>query len=68
MIANGDLWVVAALIPADAGSYAAVALVGRLVFIAGWSIVTVVFPSLASGSGAASGRPARRRGVRGNSG
>jgi O-antigen/teichoic acid export membrane protein len=56
VIANGDLWVVAALIPSDAGSYAAVALVGRLVFIAGWSIVTVVFPSLASGSGAASGR------------
>ena len=56
VIANGDLWVVAALVPADAGSYAAVALVGRLVFIAGWSIVTVVFPSLASGSGAASGR------------
>ena len=38
------------MIPSDAGSYAAVALVGRLVFIAGWSIVTVVFPSLASGS------------------
>jgi O-antigen/teichoic acid export membrane protein len=56
VIANGDLWVVAALIPSDAGSYAAVALVGRLVFIAGWSIVTVVFPSLASGSGSASGR------------
>ncbi len=56
VIANGDLWVVAALIPSDAGSYAAVALVGRLVFIAGWSIVTVVFPSLASGSGTASGR------------
>jgi len=56
VIANGDLWVVAALIPSDAGSYAAVALVGRLVFIAGWSIVTVVFPTLASGSGAASGR------------
>jgi O-antigen/teichoic acid export membrane protein len=50
VIATGDLWVVAALIPSDAGSYAAVALVGRLVFIAGWSIVTVVFPSLASGS------------------
>ena len=56
VIANGDLWVVAALIPSDAGSYAAVALVGRLVFIAGWSIVTVVFPSLASGSAEASGR------------
>ena len=55
VIANGDLWVVAALIPADAGSYAAVALVGRLVFIAGWSIVTVVFPSLVSGSAKASG-------------
>jgi hypothetical protein len=56
VIANGDLWVVAALIPSDAGSYAAVALVGRLVFIAGWSIVTVVFPSLASGSEEANGR------------
>ena len=56
VIANGDLWIVAALIPSDAGSYAAVALVGRLVFIAGWSIVTVVFPSLASGSAEASGR------------
>lgn len=56
VIANGDLWVVAALLPSDAGSYAAVALVGRLVFIAGWSIVTVVFPSLASGSAEASGR------------
>jgi O-antigen/teichoic acid export membrane protein len=55
VIANGDLWVVAALIPADAGSYAAVALVGRLVFIAGWSIVTVVFPTLVSGSADASG-------------
>ena len=55
VIANGDLWVVAALIPADAGSYAAVALVGRLVFIAGWSIVTVVFPSLASGSTSGNG-------------
>jgi len=56
VIANGDLWVVAALIPSDAGSYAAVALVGRLVFIAGWSIVTVVFPSLASGSEESNGR------------
>jgi O-antigen/teichoic acid export membrane protein len=56
VIANGDLWVVAALIPSDAGSYAAVALVGRLVFIAGWSIVTVVFPSLASGSDEANGQ------------
>jgi O-antigen/teichoic acid export membrane protein len=55
VIANGDLWVVAALIPSEAGSYAAVALVGRLVFIAGWSIVTVVFPSLVSGSAEASG-------------
>jgi O-antigen/teichoic acid export membrane protein len=55
VIANGDLWVVAALIPSDAGSYAAVALVGRLVYIAGWSIVTVVFPSLVSGSGTANG-------------
>ena len=55
VIGNGDLWIVAALIPSDAGSYAAVALVGRLVFIAGWSIVTVVFPSLVSGSANASG-------------
>jgi O-antigen/teichoic acid export membrane protein len=55
VIANGDLWVVAALIPEDAGTYAAVALVGRLVFIAGWSIVTVVFPTLVSGSADASG-------------
>jgi O-antigen/teichoic acid export membrane protein len=54
VIANGDLWVVAALRPDDAGSYAAVALIGRLVFITAWSIVTVVFPSLVSGTAEAS--------------
>lgn len=48
VISNGDLWVVAAIVPDDAGSYAAVALIGRLVFITAWSIVTVVFPSLAA--------------------
>lgn len=53
IIANGDLWVVAALVPDDAGSYAAVALIGRLVFITAWSIVTVVFPSLVSGTSGA---------------
>ena len=49
IISNGDLWVVAARVPDEAGVYAAVALIGRLVFIAAWSVITVVFPSLVSG-------------------
>ena len=49
VISNGDLWVVAARAPEQAGVYAAVALIGRLVFIAAWSVITVVFPTLASG-------------------
>ena len=54
VISNGDLWVVAARVPDDAGTYAAVALIGRLVFIAAWSVITVVFPSLVtSGHGSA---------------
>ncbi len=48
VISNGDLWVVAARVPEEAGVYAAVALIGRLVFIAAWSVITVVFPSLVS--------------------
>jgi O-antigen/teichoic acid export membrane protein len=48
VISNGDLWVVAARVPDEAGAYAAVALIGRLVFIASWSVITVVFPSLVS--------------------
>jgi O-antigen/teichoic acid export membrane protein len=46
VIANSDVWIVAARLPADAGRYAAVALIGRLVFVTASSIVTVVFPSL----------------------
>jgi O-antigen/teichoic acid export membrane protein len=49
VIANGDLWVVAARVPDQAGVYAAVALIGRLVFVAAWSVITVIFPSLVSG-------------------
>lgn len=49
VIANGDLWVVSAMRPDDAGRYAAVALIGRLVYVAAWSIVTVLFPTLVSG-------------------
>lgn len=51
VISNGDLWVVAARVPDEAGVYAAVALIGRLVFIAAWSVITVVFPSLVSDQG-----------------
>ena len=51
VISNGDLWVVAARVPDEAGVYAAVALIGRLVFIAAWSVITVVFPSLVSDEG-----------------
>lgn len=54
LIMNSDLWVVSALDTDNAGAYAAIALVGRLVFIAAWSIIVVVFPSLVSGSAAAS--------------
>ena len=50
VIANGDLWVVSAVRPDEAGLYAAVALIGRLVYVAAWSIVTVMFPSLVSGT------------------
>ena len=60
VIANGDLWVVSAFAPDDAGGYAAIALVGRLVFIAAWSIVTVVFPSLVAGEREASAALLRR--------
>lgn len=49
VIANGDLWIVSALQSDDAGSYAAVALIGRLVYVAAWSIVTVLFPTLVQG-------------------
>jgi O-antigen/teichoic acid export membrane protein len=39
--------------PDEAGLYAAVALIGRLVYVAAWSIVTVLFPTLVSGASAA---------------
>lgn len=54
-IANSDVWIVAARIPDQAGRYAAVALIGRLVFVTASSIVTVVFPSLVADN-AANGR------------
>lgn len=42
---NSDVLVSkAALAPADAGVYAAVALVGRAVFFLSWSVATVIFP------------------------
>lgn len=50
VIANGDLWIVSAVRPRDAGIYAAVALIGRLVYVGSWSIVTVLFPALVGGS------------------
>jgi len=53
VIANGDLWVVSAMRPDDAGLYAAVALIGRLVYVAAWSIVMVLFPTLVSGASGA---------------
>jgi O-antigen/teichoic acid export membrane protein len=49
VIANSDVWIVAAHLPDNVGSYAAVALIGRLVFVAASSVTTVVFPSLVTG-------------------
>jgi O-antigen/teichoic acid export membrane protein len=62
VIANGDLWVVSAMRPEDAGAYAAVALIGRLVYVAAWSIATVLFPTLVSGA-TGTGIGLLRRGV-----
>ncbi len=39
------------MLPDDAGVYAAVALIGRLVFITAWAVATVVFPSLVTDDG-----------------
>lgn len=61
VISNGDLWVVAARVPEEAGVYAAVALIGRLVFIAAWSVITVVFPSLVSSSDSDAAEAATQR-------
>lgn len=52
VIVNGDVLVIASRVPAEAGIFAAVALIGRLVFMVSWTVVTVVFPSVA-GSGQA---------------
>ncbi|WP_432456538.1 hypothetical protein [Cellulomonas iranensis] len=42
---NSDVFVAKAVFaPADAGVYAAIALVGRAVFFLAWSVATVVFP------------------------
>jgi O-antigen/teichoic acid export membrane protein len=60
VIANGDLWVVSAMRPDDAGLYAAVALIGRLVYVAAWSIVMVLFPTLVSGASGARNELLRR--------
>ncbi len=48
LINNSDVLVIKHFFPAtDAGQYAALALVGRIVFFATWSIVTVTFPVVA---------------------
>ncbi|MEN9644021.1 MAG: hypothetical protein RL238_690 [Actinomycetota bacterium] len=49
VIANSDVWIVAARLPGEIGRYAAVALIGRLVFVTASSVVTVVFPTLVAG-------------------
>ena len=60
VIANGDLWIVSAVRPSEAGVYAAVALIGRLVYVASWSIVTVLFPTLVGGTADARAQLLRR--------
>ncbi len=48
LINNSDVLLVKALFPADeAGRYAALALIGRIVFFATWSVVTAIFPVVA---------------------
>ncbi|NCC31280.1 MAG: sugar isomerase [Chloroflexia bacterium] len=48
LINNGDVLIVKRFFEAnEAGLYAAVALIGRIVFFATWSIVTVLFPIVA---------------------
>jgi O-antigen/teichoic acid export membrane protein len=52
LINNGDVLIVKALNPTGAASYAAVALIGRAVFFCSWSVVTTIFPVVASHDGA----------------
>lgn len=48
LINNGDILIVKRFFPAEeAGMYAALALIGRMVFFATWSIVTAMFPIVA---------------------
>jgi O-antigen/teichoic acid export membrane protein len=48
LINNSDILIVRHFFPAEtAGQYAALALIGRIVFFATWSIVTVMFPVVA---------------------
>jgi O-antigen/teichoic acid export membrane protein len=48
LINNSDIILVKALYPAEvAGRYAALALIGRIVFFATWSVVTTMFPIVA---------------------
>lgn len=56
VLVNGDVFVIASRLPAEAGIYAAVALIGRLVFMVSWTVVTVVFPSVADPDAADRGR------------
>lgn len=45
LINNSDILIVRRFFPAaDAGTYAALALIGRMVFFATWSVVTAMFP------------------------
>jgi O-antigen/teichoic acid export membrane protein len=54
IIMNTDLIMVKHLFPAaDAGQYAAVALVGRVLFYASWSVIAAMFPVTAGSSRAA---------------
>lgn len=61
LIANGDVLVVNARLAADAGTYSAVAMIGRLVFVAAAAVVTVVFPGLVGETSAAKRRALLRR-------
>ncbi|MDX1523250.1 MAG: ATP-binding protein, partial [Anaerolineae bacterium] len=48
LINNSDILIVKRFFPAEtAGLYAALALIGRIVFFATWSVVTVLFPIVA---------------------
>jgi O-antigen/teichoic acid export membrane protein len=58
VVNNGDILVAKVfLAPSEAGRYAAVALVGRVVFVLSWSVTRVVFPAAARrhAAGAAAG-------------